>query len=163
MKAWWSGLNTRERGLVGTAGVLVILVILWQFLLVPAFTAKADAKAELDLASARVDRLSEAYGQRRLTGNLNQALSSGVPVMSSDAFKGAVTRDAADKGLSISRLQGDGEESITLVFERVQPQQLFYWIQNVETSLGGQVRRLNIEQVGEGAVRASVEFERGVS
>jgi len=163
MKAWWNGLNTRERGLVGTAGVLVILVILWQFLLVPAFTAKADAKAELDLASARVDRLSEAYGQRRLTGNLNQALNSGVPVMSSDAFKGAVTRDAADKGLSISRLQGDGEESITLVFERVQPQQLFYWIQNVESSLGGKVRRLNIEQVGEGAVRASVEFERGVS
>ena len=87
----------------------------------------------------------------------------GQVILSSDAFRGAVTRDAAEKGLTISRLQGDDGQSFYLVFEQVQPQQFIYWLQAVETNFGGRVSRLTLEQAGEGRVRASVELEQAGS
>lgn len=163
MSAWWSGLNTRERVLIGLAVGLSALVLVWQAMLAPTLRAKADATTDLREASLTLDRLLEGYSQKRLSGDLVSAPLPGQITLSADAFRGAVTRDAADKGLSISRLQGDDGQSFSLVFERVQPQQLFFWLQGVEGNFGGRVTRLTVEQAGEGRVRASVDLEQAVS
>lgn len=163
MKMWWSSLNLRERTLVGLAAALSAVILIWQAVLVPVLNAKAEAKADLASASGRLDLLVEGYSAKRIEGGLSGAGANGQTVLGMDAFKGAVTRDAAAKGLSISRLQGDDEASVMLVFERVQPQQLFYWLQAVETEFGGRVSRMTLEQAGEGAVRASLELEQAGS
>lgn len=163
MSAWWTGLNARERGLVGFAIGITLLVLFWQFVLAPTIAAKADAKAQVETSAQTLDRLLEGYSAKRLAGELSQASLPGQVTLSSDAFRGAVTRDAADKGLTISRLQGDDGQSFSLVFEQVQPQQFFYWLQAVETNFGGRVSRLTLEQAGEGRVRASVELEQAGS
>ena len=163
MRTWWSGLNMRERWLVSAAAILTAFVLVWQGILAPTARANEAAKLELEAASAKLDRLLEGYAQKRMSGTLAAAPMSGQVVLSADAFKGAVTRDAAAKGLSIARLQGDSETSISMVFERVQPQQLYYWLQSVETEFGGRVSRMTVEQAGEGAVRASLELEQAKS
>lgn len=163
MSAWWTGLNERERGLVAFAIGITLLVLFWQFVLAPTIAAKADAKAQVETSAQTLDRLLEGYSAKRLAGELSQASLPGQVILSSDAFRGAVTRDAAEKGLTISRLQGDDGQSFSLVFEQVQPQQFFYWLQAVETNFGGRVSRLTLEQAGEGRVRASVELEQARS
>lgn len=163
MKAWWTGLNARERWLVGGAALLTGLLLIWQGVLAPTARASETAKLELETASFKLDRLLVGYAQKRLSGDLAAAPIRGQVSLSADAFKGAVTRDAAAKGLSIARLQGDNETSISMVFERVQPQQLFFWLQSVENEFGGRVSRMTLEQAGEGTVRASVELEQAGS
>jgi len=163
MRTWWTGLNMRERWLVGLAAALSAIILIWQAVLMPVLNTKAGAKGDLAAASEQLDLLLEGYSRKRMEGGLSGAGANGETVLSMDAFKGAVTRDAAAKGLSISRLQGDDEASVILVFERVQPQQLFYWLQAVETEFGGRVSRMTLEQAGEGAVRASLELEQAGS
>lgn len=160
MSAWWAALNTRERGLIGIAMALTVAIILWMFAIAPVMQAKADARADVEASSATLDRLLQGYAQKRLAGELSTASLPGQVRLSADAFRGAVTRDAAEKGLSISRLQGDDGRSFSLVFERVQPQQLFFWLQTVETNFGGQVSRMTLEQADDGQVRASIELEQ---
>lgn len=163
MKTWWQGLNGRERLLVSLAALISGVVLLWQGVVAPTARAQESAKRELETASLQLDRLLEGYAQKRMAGQLTAVPERAQTGLSAEAFKGAVTRDAAAKGLSIARLQGDGQASISLVFERVQPQQLFYWLQSVETEFGGRVSRMTLEQTGDGAVRASVELEQAGS
>ncbi|MEO1641954.1 MAG: type II secretion system protein GspM [Pseudomonadota bacterium] len=163
MSAWWSGLNARERVLIGVAVGLSLILVLWLAVITPTVRAKATAKADVETASATLDRLLDGYAKKRMAGELGAVSLPGQVSLSPDAFRGAVTRDAAEKGLSISRLQGDDGQSFSLVFERVQPQQLFYWLQAVETNFGGRVSRMTLEQAGEGTVRASVELEQAGS
>lgn len=163
MKTWWSGLNLRERWLIGGAAILTGLILIWQGILVPTGRAHERATLELETANLKLERLLEGYAQKRMSGDLLASPVNGQVILSADAFKGAVTRDAAEKGLSIARLQGVGETSVSVVFERVQPEQLFYWLQSVETEFGGRVSRMTLEQAGEGRVRASIELEQAGS
>lgn len=160
MSDWWQNMAPRERLLIGVAGALTALFILWQFILVPMLERRADARVELAQSSQTLTRIKDAYMSRRASG----ALLGATPDMpqqgvSSEAFKAQVTRAASDKGLSITRLQGGDSNSVGVVFERADPRLLFLWLEDVETRLGGQVTRMTMEQAGDGAVRLSVDIE----
>lgn len=158
MKTWWTGLAPRERLLIAVAGVLLALVIVWQFIIVPVRRAHSDATAQLQTSNQMLSRLQEEYMQLRAVGGLEtvQPERQGV---SAEAFKTSVTRAATDKGLSIARLQGGDGSNVGLVFERADPRLVFLWLEEVETRLGGQVIRLTMEQVDAGLVRVSVDIE----
>ena len=158
MSAWWTELAPRERLLIALAGGLLAMVIVWQFLLVPTLATRAEARADLARASLTLSQLQEAYMARRASG-LVEAVTPGQASVSGEAFKVLVTRAASDKGLSIARLQGGDGASVGLVFERADPRLVFYWLEEVETRLGGRVTRLTIEQAESGMVRVSVDIE----
>lgn len=159
MSDWWSSLSLRERAMVAVAGGLTLLIVFWQFMLIPTLNAKAAARADLLEASQTLTRVQQVYMR-----NLNSgALSVGAndqPVQSIEAFKSQVTQAASEKGLSISRLQAGNDTTISLVLERVDPRLLFLWLEEVETRLAGQINRLAIDQSGDGTVRLSVDIER---
>lgn len=160
--SWWKGLDRRERMLVSIAACLTALVVTWQFVIVPAISAHADARAELAEADANLSRLQEAYMHKRAQG-VAAAANIGGNQLSGDAFKTAVTSSASEKGLSISRLQGGNTSTVGLVFEEADPRFIFFWLEDVETRLNGNVTRLVIEQAGGGRVRASVDVSPGGS
>lgn len=160
MKTWWTGLAQRERLLIGIAAAMTVIVVIWQFMLVPAAAARAEAKASLEQADTTLARLQEAYARKRATG-YSQAATSNVSSLTGDAFKTAVTTAASEKGLSISRIQGGNENTIGLVFEDSDPRFIFFWLEDVETRLGGTVSRLVMEQSGGGRVRVSVDVTAG--
>jgi len=159
MTAWWNSMAARERLLIAIAGGLSLLVILWQFILVPALSARADARSDLAQSSQTLTRLQEAYMARRVAGVIQTAVPASQPGVSSEAFKGRVTRAASDKGLSITRLQSGDDGVIGVVFERADPRLLFFWLEEVETRLGGRITRMTMEQAGDGAVRLNVDIE----
>ncbi|MEM9939201.1 MAG: type II secretion system protein GspM [Pseudomonadota bacterium] len=156
MTDWWDGLAMRERVLVITAAALTVIFVLWQFILVPSFTAQERARADLVQARTILTRVQEAYGRQRAS---HENASANLAATSSDALKAQVTNAARDKGLAIARLQTGGDGSISLLFETADPRLFFFWLEEVETRLGGRVSRLTIEQSGGGNIRANVEFE----
>lgn len=162
MKTWWTGLAARERLLVAIAVILSAAVVVWQFALQPAAAARAEAKAALDQADTTLARLQEAYMRKRASG-ASARIASGSTGLTGDAFKTAVTSAASEKGLSISRIQGGNENTIGLIFENADPRFVFFWLEDVETRLGGAISRLVIEQSGGGRVRVSVDVTSGAS
>lgn len=163
MTVWWNSMALRERLLIAIAGGLSLLVIVWQFMLVPALSARADARSDLAQSSQTLSRLQEAYMARRVAGAIQLAVPTSQSGVSSEAFKGRMTRAASDKGLSITRLQSGDDGIIGVVFERADPRLLFFWLEEVETSLGGQIIRMTMEQAGDGAVRLNVDIEGGAT
>lgn len=158
MSAWWAGLDSREKRLIQIAIGLTIIVIFWQFALNPALQARADARTNWAEADLRLAQLQEGYIAKRARGGV-RARQTTQPSYTGDAFKMAVTRSATDKGLAIARLQGSGEETVGLVFEAADPRFIFFWLDDVENRLGGQISRLSIEQAGNGRVRARVDVQ----
>ncbi len=158
MTAWWGNLAVRERLLIIMAVSLTVLVAIWQLVLVPTLSARADAKVQLAASSQTLTHLQEAYMVLRAKGDV-EFVDAAAPGLAADAFKTAVTRSATNKGLSISRLQVAGNGSVGLVFERADPRQIFFWLEDVDTRLGGQISRLTIERAAEGSVRVNVEIE----
>lgn len=160
MKTWWQGLVPREQLLIGVAGGLTALVICFQFILIPALDARAAAKDDMQSATERLNVLQEAYQSKRL-GDTQRPQN--INILSAEAFKAVVTQSATDKGLSISRLQNTGETSVGIVFDSSDPRLVFFWLNDVEMRLGGQVARLTVEQSGPGEVRVNVDLEAPAS
>ncbi|GAB5457772.1 MAG: hypothetical protein Hens3KO_08020 [Henriciella sp.] len=155
----WSSLSLRERLMVAIAGGLTLLVVFWQFMLIPTLNAKATARADLREASQTLNRVQQVYMRNLNAGSLATGAVA-QPVQSIEAFKSQVTQAASEKGLSISRLQAGNDTTISLVLERVDPRLLFLWLEEVETRYSGQINRLAIDQSGDGTVRLSVDIER---
>ncbi|MEM1088161.1 MAG: type II secretion system protein GspM [Pseudomonadota bacterium] len=157
MNAWWSSMEARERLLIAIAALLTMLVVIWQFVLVPGMRANAEARANLADADRTLSRIQESYMLKRAIGSA--APTNARPTSASiEDFKAAVTGSAGDIGLSISRLQGDDTTSVRLVFENADPRMIFLWLEDVQAKHSGQVTRFNMEQAGGGLVRVNVDL-----
>lgn len=162
MSSWWQGLSFREKVLIAGAGGLLALVIAWYAIVMPLLSGRADALQARQQAAdqlAQLEHLSAA-SRARSPVNTGIAVSTGAS-LDPDAFKTAVTRAAQQSGLSISRLQGGAQGQFSLVFEQADSRQLFYWLNEVETRLGGRIERFSIDQAGAGRIRATVEISGG--
>ena len=160
MMAWWSNLADRERLLISVAGILTALVLVWQFVLVPASNARSEARTSLEEADQDLSRIQEAYMRNRAIGAsmATNALSTSASI---EDFKAAVTGSAGDIGLSIARLQGDDGTSVRLVFENADPRLVFLWLEDIRSKQSAQVTRLTMEQAGGGLVRVNVDLVAG--
>lgn len=162
MTSWWEGLSLREKALLGCAGGLIVLVIAWYGVLSPLMSARADARTDHAQAADNLMQLEQlaAADRARSPATMGVAVSTGAS-LNADAFKAEVTRMAQNSGLSIARLQGGQQGRFSLVFEQADPRLLFYWMNEVESRLGGAFTRVSFDQSGEGRVRATIEVESG--
>ncbi|MEO0608074.1 MAG: type II secretion system protein GspM [Pseudomonadota bacterium] len=162
MRAWWIEMAPRERFLIVVASLLTIIIVGWQFILVPSLTARDEAQVRLDTADRTLSRIQESYILKRAQGAA--APSNARPTSGNiDDFKAGVTAAASDMGLAIARLQGNDANSVRLIFENVDPRMVFVWLEDVQTSYSGQVTRFNMEQAGKGLVRVNVDLAPGGS
>ncbi len=160
MSAWWVNMAPRERLLIAIAGVLTVIIVGWQFVLVPSLEARAEAKVRLHDADRTLAQIQERYGLKRAVGAA-AATNARTTSASIDDFKAEVTGAASDIGLAIARLQGSDDNSVRLIFEDVDPRMIFLWLESVQANHSGQVTRFNMEQAGGGLVRVSVDLVAG--
>ena len=162
MMAWWKTMAPRERLLIAIAGILTMIVIGWQFVLVPSMAARAEAEMRLNEADRTLAQIQERYGLQRALGSA--APTNARPTSANmEDLKAAVTGAAGDVGLAIARLQGNDTSSVRLIFENVDPRLIFVWLESVQANHSGRVTRFNMEQSGGGLVRASVDLVPGGS
>lgn len=160
MTNWWSGLEARERLLIMVAAMLTAIVLVWQFVLVPTLSSRAEARATLEESDRTLSRIQENYMRKRAQGAASPA-NVGPAVASIEDFKARVTGAASDMGLSIARLQGDNTTYVRLVFENADPRMIFLWLEDIQAKHNGQVSRFNMEQAGGGRVRVNVDLIAG--
>lgn len=159
MRSWWLGLASRERILVGTAGLLSVFVVLVQFVIVPSLDQRAALRADVETTTVRLERTERAYQRDRATGFRNAASASVIAAQGED-LKAQITQSAREKGLAISRLQGSGGE-VGLLIEQADPRLVFFWLEDVESRLGAQITNLTLEQSSGELVRVNVEVVAG--
>lgn len=160
MTEWWRNMAPRERLLIAIAGALTLIVIGWQFVLVPSLTGKAEASARLADADRTLSRIQESYILKRASGAAAPTDARPRPA-NIDAFKASITASAADMGLAIARLQGNDPNSVRLIFEDADPRLVFVWLEDIQAKYSGEVTRFNMEQAGSGLVRVNVDLVPG--
>ncbi|GGB58184.1 MULTISPECIES: type II secretion system protein GspM [Henriciella] len=162
MTSWWESLSVREKALISAAGLLTVLLIGWYGLVSPVSSARDAARLDRQAAAEELSRIERLTASIRARPNANAAVAvSTGAVLSADAFKTEVTRQAQSAGLAIARLQGGDSGRFSLVFEQADPRQLFYWMSTVEMQLGGRIEKMSVDQAGNGRVRATVELSGG--
>ncbi|WP_300381605.1 type II secretion system protein GspM [Henriciella sp.] len=165
MSNWWHALSIREKALIAAAGGLMMLVVAWYGIITPSLDARAEARMARQTAASELAQLQRLVAiDRAQAPAARGSASASAASLSPDAFKTRVTQSAQSTGLAISRLQGGGAvANFSLVFEQADARQLFYWLNEVETRLGGQIERLTVDQAPNGRIRAVVEVSGGTS
>lgn len=162
MSRWWEGLSIREKGLIGSAGLLVFLLLAWYGVVMPSMANRDSARIERQSAAAELAEIERLSAAIRARSPLQRAIAASTGTsLGSEAFKTEVTRQAQTAGLAITRLQAGEEGRFSMVFDQADPRQLFYLLNAVETQLGGRIERLSIDQSANGRIRATVELSGG--
>lgn len=162
MRAWWNDLSLRERALIGIAGLLLVILIVWYGILSPMLGAREAARTDRQVAADRLAAVERMLAIERARMPLSAGVTSaGRAPYAGDAFKTEVTRSAQSAGLAIARLQGGEAGRFSLVFEQADSRQLYYWMNEVENRLGGRIERMSLDQSGDGRVRATVDVVAG--
>lgn len=162
MKNWWTGLTLREQLLIGAAGALLAILIVWYGIVSPLLTARADARLDRERAAFDLAQVERLLAVQRAQMPLSAGVTSaGRAPYTGDAFKTEVTRAAQSAGLAISRLQGGDAGRFSLVFEQADARQLYYWMNEVENRLGGRIERMSIDQSSGERVRATIDVVAG--
>lgn len=105
MNAWWGGLSPREQKLVGAAGVMLLVGIVYWGLWQPL----ADRVAERERQVAAQQR-TLAWLKEKGEQVLALQASSGRRVDTSGTLEGVVNRAAFNHKITITRLQPQGQE-----------------------------------------------------
>ena len=154
---WWNGLSSRERGLIAVALVLSILFVGWFGLASPAVAAKT--RAEASFQTLQTHHQETLRGLSALQGRRQRLASSSVDRSAIDELDVFLTRSAQSVGLTLSRLQTAESGGVTLVFEEVSGAALLAWATQIEAESEARIERLDLDVIGDGRVRASVQWE----
>lgn len=147
MMSMWSARSAREKLLLGAAAAVLMLAGLVQFLLIPAVQRRADAEVRVAEAASTLLRLERLHAagvtQAPATPGANAAASAAAM--------------AAEAGL-VASIAPEGAPALSFVFPSADPQQVFGWIAQVETSLGLKVQSADLTVAEPGRVNASITF-----
>lgn len=159
LKAWFFGLQARERAMISTAAVLMVLTVIYLFVLSPfygAINARAErvAQKEADLA-----------WMRSVAGDV-MALSQDSPMPvapSGESLVVLVDRAARECGLS-SALTGqtpNGASGIRVRLERADFDKLVLCLANLQQTQAVSIESATIDRTSEpGFVNASLVLSR---
>jgi general secretion pathway protein M len=162
MKGWWAELSLRDRGLIGSAAGLLVIIIVWYGIVSPMLGARSGAEIAREAAARQLATLERLLAVERARMPLSAGTTSaGRAPYAGEAFKTEVTRSAQSAGLAISRFQGGENGRFSLVFEQADARQLYYWMNEVENRLGGRIERMSIDQAVNGRVRATIDVMAG--
>ena len=145
---YWQDREPRERVLLLIMGVLLSLFVLWQFVLTPVKSAKQDARASL--VTAERDYVAVA----RALPDLN-----GPNAATGQKFNQAVFLEAARKrGLNPSRVQPDGNQSLSIWIDTQDTQALYGLLEDVITQNGAILTRAAISSGANKTLSAQLTF-----
>jgi general secretion pathway protein M len=153
LRQWWTQLSARERVLVGVAGCMAVLVLLW--LIVRSF-----AGGLADGAEAQRQALAQAARVEAKAALLTQpAEPASLAKLAAGPLDQALAQSAADTGLTVTRNDARGEKGAVIAIASARAPALVGWLAALEDS-GVIVDRLNISPGTDGNVAMTAELRR---
>ncbi len=148
LKGFWSDREPREQTLLMIMAGMLGLFVLWQFILTPVFSARQDARASL--VTAERDYVAVA---RALPGIANPGNATGRK------FDQAVFLEAARKrGLNPSRVQPDGNRSLSIWIDTSDTQAFYGLLNDVIRENGAVLSRAAISTGANQTLSAQLTF-----
>ncbi|WP_422060395.1 type II secretion system protein GspM [Sphingopyxis sp.] len=154
VKSWWDGLSTRERWLVGVAGVLAVAVLGWS-LGRPAVATFLDLENRHRAAIEREGRVAakvQLFAQRPA-----KSVAAPVDAVAIDQF---LAQSAGEIGLTLDRNEARGDRQATIAVATAKAPVLTDWIAGLEAQ-GFVVDQLTITPAADGTVGMTAELRKG--
>ncbi|MGV7121702.1 type II secretion system protein GspM [Sphingopyxis sp. 550A] len=153
VKNWWNGLSMRERWLVGVAGVLATLVLVWA-LGRPAVAAFADLESRHSAAVEREGRLAAKL--QLLAQRPAKSLAAAVDAVAIDQY---LAQSAGEIGLTLDRNEARGQGQATIAIAAAKAPVLTDWLASLEAQ-GFVVDQLTITPAADGTVGMTAELRK---
>ena len=141
---WWAGRSPRERVLLGVLGALVGLLFFWLAIVRPIDAARTSAEARLDIAAQDSGRIAAVA--RAVKG----ARQSAPPALSGP-LPDIVGKAAEAVGLTLSRLDAQGSERVTIAIASARSPAFFGWLGMLERQ-GILVERMTLRPGSDGTI-----------
>jgi general secretion pathway protein M len=154
LQNWWIALSTRERWLVGVAGVLALGVILWG-LGRPAVAAFIDLESQHRAAIEREGRVSSKV--QLLAQRPAKSVAAAVDAVAIDQY---LAQSAGEIGLTLDRNEARGAGQATIAIATARATVLTDWLASLEGQ-GFVVDQLTITPAADGTVGLTAELRKG--
>lgn len=155
MKAWWNGLQLRERQLLLTGGCLMAALAYWLLLWQPLVAAREQSRAAVaSLQQATVE------ARTQVTAILaSRTLAAPRPVRSLFALIDSSARDAGLMSAQ-TRIEPLGEDRVRVSMDGVSFDQLAAWLENLDRSEGVDINEWSVDRaLVPGVVNASMTLQ----
>lgn len=144
---FWTDRNTREKWLIGVAGALFAIVILWMGILTPVMNAHASAVTEQEIAARDLDIV-------RISAPNSGTVASAAPLNRAGLIAIARQRDIA-----LSRVQPQGSDALTVWLDDIATARLYGFLDVLIRENNAEVQRLTINREADGVVSAQITFK----
>ncbi|SEH19090.1 general secretion pathway protein M [Sphingopyxis sp. YR583] len=154
LQNWWIALSTRERWLVGIAGVLALGVVLWG-LGRPVIAAFIDLESQHRAAIEREGRVSSKV--QLLAQRPAKSVAAAVDAVAIDQY---LAQSAGEIGLTLDRNEARGAHQATIAIAKAKAPILTDWLASLEGQ-GFVVDQLTITPAADGTVGLTAELRKG--
>ena len=144
MKTWFAGLSSRERMMVLSMTVVVVVFLLYLMIIEPITNNYERNKKNVATAIQTVEWMESASHQiKQLHGGKKTVKAKGKQFV-----LGVVDRSIRKAGLSsvMKRVQPEGDKGVRVWFEKASFDNLMKWLAIVERQHGLVVDEINIEK-----------------
>jgi len=154
LQNWWIGLSTRERWLVGFAGVLALGVLFWG-LGRPVLAAFTDLESQHRAAIEREGRVAAKV--QLLAQRPAKSVAATVDAVAIDQY---LAQSAGEIGLTLDRNEARGAGQATIAIATARATVLTDWLASIEGQ-GFVVDQLTITPAADGTVGLTAELRKG--
>jgi general secretion pathway protein M len=159
IRAWWGGLQLRERRVLGAGAVAVAGMLGWALVWYPLSHARSDLAARVARQRDDLAWMQQALGETkslRTQGARSRADRQGKSLLA----LADVSARGAGLGGALKRVEPAGSNSVRLNFEIADFDALMSWLDSLARDYGVQVTDFSADKVeGLGLVNARVTLE----
>ncbi len=152
---WWTERSPREKLLLGVAGGLGVLIILYQFLFVPLTAYRADAVRDYQRSDALLTEMRAGAAEASALKTVAERRIR----RSDQPLRVTVTASAHQAGVTITRIEPARDGGLSVWIEEVGAQPLHRWIKDLHADHGIAVSKASIHRHEDRPlVRAQIQF-----
>lgn len=159
---WWQALNTRERGLVLSAGFVALAGLLFVFLLEPLAKEQQLLDTRLRAEQSALSRI-EDYASEAIKIRSRMDQGQGRAADKSKSMLSLLNQSASKHALQnkVKRIVPNGADKASVVFDEVVFDDFTAWLIDLQSNHGIIVDRITVDREREaGIVRANVNLKR---
>ena len=158
LKARWTAMTARERGLIVLASVVALALAGVQFGLVPLAAKRDQARAAYAEAAVVLAEVRDGAARLETLGASGEGPEPG-------ALRAVLTASATQRGLAITRVQPLDDDALSVRFDSAEPASLYAWLTSLTETTGARVRQATVRRDGGSAdaVQATFVLEGGAS